>query len=251
MHIIVSILGIILWVAAVLYALGWGFIIRRKAKYEQATEGTFEIHAFLLAISVISIPVLSLSPFHLLWMLPASFVLGLASMTPPLFLLSPLWGIPASLYASFWYIGIRNPGRASYLAGDYATAIESFKETIRQHPNSAEARFNLALAYGKIGDTEKAIQRYKEAIRLDPGSAVSHCNLGFDYKKGKYYKEAIESFKEAIRIRPNYGRAIWQLGMLYVDLGRIDDALEQYEVLRKFEEAAAEELYAAINAKTK
>jgi len=76
MHII----GIILWVAGVIWAIAQGFNIRQKAKNEQATEHTFELHALLLAVSVIIIPVLSLSPFHLLWMLPASFVLGLASM---------------------------------------------------------------------------------------------------------------------------------------------------------------------------
>jgi uncharacterized membrane protein len=88
MHII----GIILWVAGVLYALGWGFIIRQKAKNEQATDRPFELHALLLAVSVILIPVLSLSPFHLLWMLPASFMLAITSMMTPLRL---LW-FPAS-----------------------------------------------------------------------------------------------------------------------------------------------------------
>lgn len=72
------VIGIIIWVLSALYALAWGFIIRNKAKNEQATEHTFELHALLLAVSVIIIPVMSLSPLNLLWMLLS-----------PLFLASP------------------------------------------------------------------------------------------------------------------------------------------------------------------
>ena len=142
-----QIIGNVLWVVGLIWAIAQGINIRQKAKTEQATEHTFEVHALLLAVSVIVIPLLSLSPFHLLWMIPASFVLGLASVMFPLNL---LW-FPASLYGSLWYVGTRNPGRALYLAGDYAKAIEAFKETIRVKPNSAEAHFNIGLAYSKVG----------------------------------------------------------------------------------------------------
>ena len=173
MHII----GIILWVVGVIWAIVQGFNIRQKAKNEQATEHTFELHALLLAVSVIIVPVLSLSPFHLLWMLPASFVLGLASMM--IFPLKLLW-FPASLYGSLWYVGTRNPGRAYYLAGDYAKAIECYKETVQRKPNSSEAHFNLGVAYGQIGDKQKAIESFKKTIRLRPDTAEAHCNLGFN-----------------------------------------------------------------------
>jgi len=240
-----QIIGIILWVIAVLYAVGWGFIIRQKAKNEQATEHTFELHALLLAVSVIIIPVLSLSPFHLLWMLPASFVIGLVSMMFPLNL---LW-FPASLYGSLWYVGTMNPGRAFYLAGDYAKAIECYKEIVQLKPNSAEAHFNLGLAYGKIGDKENEKECYKESIRLKPNSAEAHCNLGFSYRDLGNNEKAIESFKEAIRIRPNYAKAHWNLGMAYVEVGDIANALKEYEVLQERDETYAAELYSAINAK--
>ena len=71
-----QIINIILWVLGVIWAIAQGFNIRQKAKNYQATEHTFEVHALLAAASVIILPVLSLSPFHLIWMLPASFVLG-------------------------------------------------------------------------------------------------------------------------------------------------------------------------------
>lgn len=238
------IIGIILWVVGLIWAIAQGFLIREKAKNEQATEHTFELHALLLAVSVIIIPLLSLSPFHLLWMIPASFVLGLASVVPPL---SLLW-LPASLYGSLWYIGTRDPGRAFYLAGDYDKAIEAFKEAIRTKPNSADTHFNIGLAYSKVGDTHKAIESFCTTIELNPNSAEAHCNLGFAYNDIGNATEAAESFSAAIRIRPNYVRAIWNLGMIYVGLDDLDSSLKQYETLKALDKKHAEELHSAITA---
>lgn len=240
-----QIIGIIIWVFGLLYALGWGLIIRQKAKNEQATEHTFELHALLLAVSVIITMVLSLSPFHLLWMLPASFVLGLASVIFPLNL---LW-IPASLYGSLWYVGTMNPGRAFYLAGHYTKAIEYYQETIRSKPKSAKARFYLGLAYAKAGDKEKAIESYKEVIKLDPNSWRTYCNLGLSYKDLGDYEKAIESFKEAIRIKPDYDRARVNLGIAYFEVGDSANALKEYDVLQKSNETYTAELYSVINTK--
>lgn len=103
MHIIVNILYII----CVLFAIAWGILMRHKAKAEQATEKIFEVFGLLMAVSLILIPILSLSPFHLLWMFPASFLLGLLSFFPPFRLLWPL----ASLYGSLWYIGLKPANR--------------------------------------------------------------------------------------------------------------------------------------------
>ena len=239
------IIGIIIWVVGVLWAIAQGFNIRQKAKREQATEHTFELHALLLAVSVIIIPALSLSPFHLLWMLPASFLLGLASVIFPLNL---LW-IPASLYGSIWYVGTRNPDRAFYLAGEYDKAIECYIETVRSKPHSAEAHFNLGCAYDKAGDTDNAIKSYKEVIRLEPTSKLAYCNLGFCYKDLGDNQKAIEWFKKAIHIKPDYDKARLNLGMTYVEVGDIDNALHEYKVLQQSDKRSAAELYSAITAK--
>lgn len=99
MHIIANILYII----CVLITISWGILLRHKAKTEQATEKIFEVFGLLMVVSLILIPILSLSPFHLLWMFPISFLLGPLSLIFPFSLLWPL----ASLYSSLWYIGLK------------------------------------------------------------------------------------------------------------------------------------------------
>jgi len=237
-----TVLGMILWVLALLWALAQGLNIRHKAKSEQATEHTFEVHAFLLAVSVAVIPALSLSPLHLLWMVPASFLLGLASVIFPLRL---LW-IPASLYGALWYVGIRNPALALYRAGDYAGAINAFNEAIQRKPDSVDNHFYLALAYDKVGDHGRAIKSFQECIRLKPDSAEAHCNLGFTFKDAGDFQNALTSFSQAILLRPNYTKAISNLGMIYVELGDLVNARKQCAILEAVDSTQASELRAAI-----
>ena len=103
MYLYMHIIANILYIICVLFAIAWGLLIRQKTKKQQTTEKIFEVHGLLMTISVILIPVLSLSPFHLLWMFPVSFVMGPLSMIPPFRLLWPF----ASLYGSIWYIGLK------------------------------------------------------------------------------------------------------------------------------------------------
>ena len=238
------VIEIVIWVIALLWAISHGFLIRQKAKSEQACEHTFELHALLLAVSVIIVPALSLSPLHLLWMVPASFFLGLASVIFPLNL---LW-IPASLYGSLWYIGIRNPALALYRNGDYAKAIDAFREAIERKPDSPENHFYLGLAYDKVGDYDRAIKSFRECIRLKPNSAEAYCNLGSTLKDSGDIGNAMESFSEAIRLRPDCAKAICNLGMIHVKLGDFDNALKQYTVLQGVDRAYADELRTAITA---
>lgn len=240
-----QIINMVLWTVGLLWAIAQGFNIRQKAKLEQATERTFEVHALLAALSVVVIPVLSLSSLHLLWMLPASFILGLASLIFPLNL---LW-IPASFYGSLWYIGVRDPGRVFYLSGDYIRAIECYEQSVQAKPNSAEKRFYLGLAYDKAGNKEKAIESFKEVLRIKPSLPEAYFNLGICYKDLGDREKTIDAFKEAVRLKPDYDRARANLGVAYAEVGDTDNALREYSILKKSSETYAAELHAAITAK--
>jgi hypothetical protein len=113
----INIIGAIIYFLGVFFTLAWGVNLRYRAKTAIAwgitlrqyrvkmgeRERVFEVLGLLIAISLILIPTLSLSPFHLLWMFPISFLLAPLSILFPLNLL--LWPL-AYLYTSFWYIGL-------------------------------------------------------------------------------------------------------------------------------------------------
>jgi len=99
-----NIVSDIIYIFCTLFAIVWGINMRYRAKVGQR-EKIFEVFGLLMVISLVLIPALSLSPFHLLWMFPVSFLLGMLSILFPLNLL--LWPL-ASLYGSIWYIGLKS-----------------------------------------------------------------------------------------------------------------------------------------------
>lgn len=237
-----DIIGYIILGLSILYTLAYCFNIRQKAKNEQATEKAMELQGFLMTASIILVFVIPLSPFHLLWMMPASFILGLLSTATPL---RVLWFF-SSIYFLFWYIGISNPGRKFYVDGDYEKAVASYKEEINKKPSSAEAHFNLALAYGKLGQHDNEISAYEESIKLMPSNPITHFNLGNAYvDKGDKHK-AIEALKQAINLRPDYLKAHYIICKTYAEIGDNENALRELEIVRKADSQSADELASII-----
>ena len=64
--------------------------------------------------------------------------------------------------------------------GEYAKAIESYKEALRQNPEYAEAHFGLGLTYHYMGKQSFAIEEYKILKELDKDLANKLFNLIFD-----------------------------------------------------------------------
>lgn len=238
-----NIIGYIIYGLSALITLGWCLQIRLKAKNEQATEKSMELQGFLMTISLVLIPVLHLSPFHLLWMLPASFILGLLSATTPLRI---LW-IFSSLYFSFWYIGISNVGRKYYVAGEYDKAIEAFKEQIAKNPSSSEAHFNLGLAYGKTEQHDKEIDAYEQAVKLNPKRPELYFNLGTVYNDIGNKQDAIKALNEAIRLRPEYLKAHYTICKIYAEIDDQVNAERELEIVKKLDRSVADELTSIIN----
>lgn len=229
---------------SILFTLVWCLRIREKARSEQATEKGMELQGFLMTVSIVLVLLLHLSYFHLLWMLPASFVLGLLSMVTPLRI---LW-IFSSIYFSFWYIGISNEGRKHYVAGEYDKAIEAFQEEINKKPSSAEAYFNLGLAYGKTGQAENEIAAYEQSIKLKPNVSASYFNLGTAYSAIGQKQKAIAAFNDAIKLNSNYIKARYTVCKIYIEVGDKESAIKEYEILKEKDNKIMEELESLINA---
>jgi hypothetical protein len=83
-----TILGVGLWLS-----FGWAAGIRRSSELMHGTV----MAGMFFTLATLGVIVFGLSPFHLLWLLPAALVFGFLSQTPLLSWLTPLGRL-------YWYL---------------------------------------------------------------------------------------------------------------------------------------------------
>ena len=97
-----EIVGYIVYGIGVVLTIIWMIGIRTYTKSGQGVTMSTVNTTMLFIVSLILVPVLGISPLHLLWMYPASFLLGQLSLVFPFSVLS----IPGNIVALVACIGL-------------------------------------------------------------------------------------------------------------------------------------------------
>jgi protein TonB len=109
--------------------------------------------------------------------------------------------------------------------------LEAAEKEVQEHPESAKARFGLALALKANGRTDEAIQALKDAIGIDHSFQIGYRKLGeYLLMMGPAREtEGIDTLKEAIRLNPRDVEALLTLGPFYSRSQRYSEAVELYQ----------------------
>ena len=101
--------------------------------------------------------------------------------------------------------------------------------------------YNRALAYRGLNNLEKSQENYQLSIKQDPNSIPSIINLGNLFQEQERHEEAIIQYKKAIMINPNDEKIYNNLGLSYFGMNLYENALEEYRkainLNPKYEEA--------------
>lgn len=95
-------------------------------------------------------------------------------------------------------------GNEAYRKGDFAVAIEAYKNALRSDPSNNAARFNLANALQRQKDAKQSQQLYDEIIgqKENDLKAKALYNKGLLLAKDKKYEEAAHAFMMALTLDP-------------------------------------------------
>lgn len=88
----------------------------------------------------------------------------------------------------------------------------------------ADELLHLAVCAIEGGDHETAIVRLKRCLASEPARAQAHYLLGAEYAAIGMSARAVERIGRAVELEPAMHVARFQLGMLLVVAGRVDDA---------------------------
>lgn len=150
-------------------------------------------------------------------------------------------------------------GNALFDAGRYAEARRAYEQAVALKPDYAAALCNLGLCLRLLGQTSDAIAAYTRALELEPNDETTLTNLiaahralgehdetipllrrlaelrpqdvlvrselaNILFRNGDYAgAEAV--FKEVIELDPGMSSDYYNLGLCYLELGNLDEAL--------------------------
>ena len=158
--------------------------------------------------------------------------------------------------------------------GDATSAIKLLSLLVKEHPSSAQAHSNLAVAYIQQDRYREAAGEFQEALRLNPSDDVvrvsyvkalivlaefntalplikdyQHRNPGtydavylrgaIDRGLGKY-ADAEPVLRRAVELEPNSYDARYNLGFVLAKLGKTNEAYEQLEKAAQLNPASSE-----------
>jgi tetratricopeptide (TPR) repeat protein len=133
-------------------------------------------------------------------------------------------------------------------AKDLAKALSEAQAAVQIDPNSGEAYFVLGKVYSQSAMSEanaqrqqqllnSAIDAYRNALRLSPNNDAAHTNLGTVYYQLGRFDDAKAEAEAALKINPSDATTHYLLGTIYLqrDPGREPDALNKAQ--QEFETA--------------
>ncbi|KAF8211560.1 activator of Hsp70 and Hsp90 chaperone [Mycena galopus ATCC 62051] len=91
----------------------------------------------------------------------------------------------------------REEGNVQFKAGDFATAVKSYTESIKRDPSDARGYNNRAAAYMKLAAFPEALKDVNEAIKTDPALTKAYIRKSTILFAMRDYTQAIEAAQEA------------------------------------------------------
>lgn len=91
-----------------------------------------------------------------------------------------------------------NRGVDAYNRRDFFLAAQAFCQAVNEHPNYADYRFALAMAYREMGQLGSAIESLGKALRINPNYVQAKSELAILLAMNEQYEEAEETYREVV-----------------------------------------------------
>jgi len=119
-------------------------------------------------------------------------------------------------------------------------AAKEFQAELDNNPNHTQALTYLADCDMQLGHPEAASLLLEKAIHVDPKIERAHLDLGILYGDGDRRDDALRELKVAEKLSPEDQTVHWRLARFYKAMGRNDEAKVEFDKTRSLQKAADE-----------
>ncbi|HEY6332788.1 MAG TPA: tetratricopeptide repeat protein, partial [Blastocatellia bacterium] len=120
-------------------------------------------------------------------------------------------------------------GTSYFAAENYEKAAELLSVVIEAKPSEASLYYPLALSLVKLGRTEAADQMIQRMMATSGNSAEAHILLAEAYQQEDDPTRALDELKAALALNDRVPLAHFYSGLIYVKMGKMDDAAREFE----------------------
>jgi tetratricopeptide (TPR) repeat protein len=131
--------------------------------------------------------------------------------------------------------------------GQYEEAAQEFQAELGNVPNNAQALAYLADANLKMSHPEAALPLIEKTIRISPGMELPHLDLGILYADAGRRDDAVRELKVAARISPNDVTVHWRLARLYHAMGKTAEADTEFQKTRSLTKATDDSVFSKLD----
>ena len=124
----------------------------------------------------------------------------------------------------------------------YPESAQEFAAELANDPAHSLAQLYLADARIQMGKMEDARPLLEALVKSAPSDFKAHLDLGIVYAEAQRYDEAIREYQSAAKLSPNDANVHWRLGRLYRAMGRTEDAKAEFAKTGDLNKAANERL---------
>jgi tetratricopeptide (TPR) repeat protein len=117
-------------------------------------------------------------------------------------------------------------------------AAQEFQAELDNNPDHAQALTYLADCHMKLNKPEGSIALLEKAIRIDPSIVLAHLDLGILYGDAGRFDEALRELKIAVNLNPDDQNVHWRLARFYQAAGRKEEAKTEFEKTKSLQKAS-------------
>jgi tetratricopeptide (TPR) repeat protein len=133
--------------------------------------------------------------------------------------------------AADWF----DEGRRLADAGDTAAAVECFRMSLMDEPDSPETNFHLADALYRMANAHGALERYHVAAEHDHNYLEAWTQIGCIHAELGAHASALEAFDVALELHPDHPDAHIHKAEVLHQLGRTAEAIPHWRAYLQFD----------------
>jgi len=122
---------------------------------------------------------------------------------------------------------------------DYTKGKDYFYQCVKENTLDYQSLYNLLYCYEQLGEDIEAINTLNSLLEINPYSEVAWHQLGKIYIKINKPEEALSAFEFAIISDDCFTGAYVEKGKLLEQMGRINEAIDNYEFSQNFSDPSA------------